>query len=191
VPNYRRPHIPGATLFLTIVTYQRRPLFREEDNVDRLRSALSEVKAEMPFEVSAAVVLPDHMHFLWSLPAGEDGTSARVGKMKLLFTRSLRGVGVTSDDVPASRRRHRESDVWQRRFIDHVIRDADDFKTHLDYIHYNPVKHGLVACPHAWPHSSFRKWVENGTYAPDWCCTCGGQRPPPLDFTDLPGAMGD
>jgi putative transposase len=86
---------------------------------------------------------------------------------------------------------HRESDVWQRRFIDHAIRDQSDFETHLDYIHYNPVKHGLVACPHLWPHSSLHAWVRRGAYSAEWCCSCAGRAAQPPQFGDIPGAIGD
>ncbi len=175
MPNYRRAYVPGGTFFLTIVTYDRRPIFGESENVARLRRALKQVTREYPFDFRAAVVLPDHVHFLWSLPRGDTSFSRRVGRMKVLFTRALRGRHAVPTDFRASRRKHRESDVWQRRFWEHTIDDEDDFEQHLNYIHYNPVKHGLVACPHLWPHSSFRRWVRNGLYPEDWGCRCGGR----------------
>jgi putative transposase len=191
MPEYRRPHIAGATVFLTIVTYHRQPLFADEQNVARLRTALRTVRSEMPCDITAAVILPDHMHYLWTLPPGDDRFPARVGKMKLLFTQSLRGTNSLPEAVSPSRLLHRESDVWQRRFIDHVIRDDDDFEKHLNYIHYNPVKHGLVGCPHLWPHSSFQTWVKKGVYPLDWCCTCTGRQSDPPNFGDLPGTIGE
>jgi len=191
MPEYRRPKIPGATVFLTMVAYERRLHFQAEENVNRLRAALAKVKQEMPFDITAAVILPDHMHFMWTLPDGDDRLSSRAGKMKILFTQSFRGVGALPEDVPLSRLKHRESDIWQRRFIDHVIRDDDDFEEHLNYIHYNPVKHGLVACPHLWPFSSFGLWVKKNVYPADWCCSCGGKIVTPPKFGDIAGHIGE
>lgn len=191
MPEYRRPKISGGVVFLTIVAYQRRPHFQSEENLNHLRSALATVKQEMPFEITAAVVLPDHMHHIWTLPDNDDRLSARVGRMKILFTQMLRGPGSLPEDVNASRLKHRESDVWQRRFIDHYIRDDDDFERHLNYVHYNPVKHGYVTCPHLWPHSSFERWVKKDVYLPDWCCSCDGRAVQPPDFGDIANLIGE
>jgi putative transposase len=109
----------------------------------------------------------------------------------VLFTRSLRGKRSLSQDVSASRRKHRESDVWQRRFWKHTICDEHDLHRHLDYIHYNPVKHGLVSCPHLWGFLSFHKWVEQDRYQPDWGCCCGGNLPQVPDFRDLEDRVGE
>jgi putative transposase len=177
MPNYRRAYRPGGTFFLTIVTYERRPTFAEHGQVERLRLALKQVMREAAFQIPAAVVLPDHVHFLWSLPRGDTDFSRRVGRMKVLFTRSLDAAETTQAHLSDSRRRHRESDVWHRRFWEHAIEDEDDFENHLNYIHYNPVKHGLVACPHLWPHSSFARWVRSGLYPGDWGCCCDGRQP--------------
>jgi putative transposase len=183
MPEYRRWFVPGGTVFLTVVTYDRAPLFADPADVDRLRRAISAVRSEWVFEFSAAVVLPDHVHFLWALPPGDAKYPKRIGRMKALFTKSLSDEDERRSAPSESRRRHRESGVWQRRYLEHTIRDEDDFKNHLDYIHYNPVKHGLVACPHAWPWSSFGRWVAAGEYTPEWGCSCGGQevRFPHLD----------
>ena len=175
MPDYRRCYRPGGTFFFTIVTHQRRPLFADAANVERLRAAVRDVRSERAFDIVGAVVLPDHLHFLWSLPEGDVDYSRRIGRMKVLFTRSFQAVdhsGATS----ASRERRRESGVWQRRFWEHTIRDEADLQAHLDYIHYNPVRHGLVACAHLWRFSSFERWVNRGGYAADWCCSCGGQK---------------
>ena len=182
--KYRRANEPGGMFFLTIVTYERKAIFSEPEQVELLRSALKKVKDKSPFRILAAVVLPDHMHFLWSLPRGDTDFSSRVGRMKVLFTRSL-GQNAHSRSGPnASRRKHRESDVWQRRFWEHTIRDDEDFERHLDYIHYNPVKHGFVTCPHLWPYSSFARWLRDGHYTKEWGCCCDQRRPfrtPDLD----------
>ncbi len=168
--DYRRAYTPGGTIFLTLVTFNRRPIFADPENVQRLRCAAAAVKAEMPFEVTAAVILPDHLHFLWTLPLGDGNYSKRVGRLKVLFTRALRGKHLLPQDVSISRQKHRESDVWQRRFWEHTIRDEADWIRHLNYLHYNPVKHGLVRCPHEWEFSSFRWFVQQGMYEADWGC---------------------
>lgn len=147
--------------------------------------------AVQPFEIMAAVVLPEHIHFLWKLPPDDSGYSQRVSRLKVLFTRSLRGRGAAIETVSASRRKHRESDVWQRRFWEHTIRGEQDLQRHLDYIHFNPVKHGLVSCPHLWDYSSFHRWVEQGKYATDWGCVCGGRQPVIPNFEEMTGLMGE
>jgi putative transposase len=175
MPNYRRASVPGGVYFLTLVTYRRIPIFRDPANVISLRRALSQVRREQPFDVVAAVVLPDHMHFLWALPRGDAGFSSRVGRMKILFTRSF---ARRPDPAEESRRRHRERAVWQRRFWERSVIDERELEAYLDYIHHNPVKHGYVSCPHLWPASSFGKWVAHGHYPEDWGCVCGGRTPP-------------
>jgi putative transposase len=184
MPHYRRACLPGSLIFLTLVTYRRGRWFEGAENVERLRRALRAVNAEAPFIILAAVVLPDHIHFLWELPSGDSDFSRRVGRLKVLFTRSLREEGratITSDS--ASRERSHEAEVWQRRFWEHTIRNEADLEQHVHYIHYNPVKHGLVTCPHLWPYSSFGRWVKSGDYEADWGCQCQGRMPslPPMN----------
>jgi putative transposase len=191
MPDYRRYFIPGGTYFFTIVTNHRRPLFSSPTNVQRLRTALATVKSELPFEINAAVVLPDHMHFLWSLPPGDDRYSKRIGRMKVEVTRSLRDASVLRRITTRSRTKHRESDVWQRRFWEHAIRDEHDFDRHFDYIHYNPVKHGLVTCPHVWNATSFQYWAQKGVYEPYWGCNCMGRYSAPQDFSDIADTVGE
>jgi putative transposase len=170
MPNYRRAYIPGSTVFLTLVTYQRSPLFTTSNNITHLRQALNTVLIEMPFQFIGGVVLPDHLHFLWTLPEQDSNYSKRVGRMKVLFTQALRGKRCLPTTVSLSRQKHRESNVWQRRFWEHTIRDDADFWRHFDYLHYNPVKHGLVKCPHEWEISSFHRWVDRGVYERNWGC---------------------
>jgi len=191
MPEYRRAYVPGGTYFLTMVTFERRALFADVENISRLRGALATVKQEMPFDVVGAVVLPEHGHFIWTLPENDEDFSKRVGRLKVLFTKdlpvTLRGEGHLSP----SRLVKRESGVWHRRFWEHLIRDDRDFRHHMDYIHYNPVKHGLVSCPHLWPHSSFAHWVQEGAYFADWGCGCNGRQRPAFDFSDIEGATGE
>ncbi len=189
--QYRRSYVPGGVFFLTLVTYRRIPLFSNIENISLLRKAIAKMRSEKPFDITAAVVLPEHLHFIWSLPPNDSDYSGRVSRVKVLFTRSLRGKGLSSVEVSSSRRKHRESNVWQRRFWEHTICDDRDLHRHLDYIHYNPVKHGLVSCPHLWEYSSFHKWVKEGKYRPDWGCCCGKNSPQVSDFRDLQGQVGE
>jgi putative transposase len=175
IEAYRRAYVPGGIVFLTVVTYRRAPILDAPDNVARLRRALGQVMREAPFRIPAAVVLPDHAHFLWSLPRGDADYPRRVGRMKVLFTRSLPGRGVASPGVSRSQHRHRESDVWQRRFWEHTVESYEEVEALMDYIHYNPVRHGLTSCPHLWPYSSFSRWVRAGLYREHWGCCCDGR----------------
>lgn len=189
--EYRRWYLPGGSYFLTLVTYWRRPLFADESNVKCLRSALATVLQDLPFEIAAAIILPDHAHFIWTLPAGDAKYSKRVGRMKAEFTKQVRPAGHCRTVGSTSRRRHRESDVWQRRFWEHTIEDIEDFKAHLDYIHYNAVRHGYVSCPHLWPYSSFSRWVERGEYESGWACQCKGRKPEQLNFSSITHSVGE
>jgi putative transposase len=183
--QYRRSYVPGGVFFLTLVTYQRIPIFSEVENISLLRKAIAKMRNEKPFDITAAVVLPDHLHFIWSLPPDDSNYSQRVSRLKVLFTRSLLRKRSLSVEISPSRRKHRESNVWQRRFWEHTISDEHDLHRHLDYIHYNPVKHGLVSCPHLWEYSSFRKWVKQGKYSLYWGCCCENNLAEIPDFGDL------
>ncbi|MDB9526929.1 transposase [Oscillatoria sp. CS-180] len=176
MPYYRRAYIPGSTVFLTLVTYRRRLLFDSSENIERLRQAVRQTKNEADFAIAAAVILPDHLHFIWTLPPADSNYSKRVGRIKVLFTRALKGQNTRPTVLSPSRRKHRESDVWQRRFWEHTIRSEAELSRCLDYVHYNPVKHGLVDCPHQWRYSSFHKLVGEGVYRRDWACRCSGSR---------------
>ena len=191
MPEYRRTFIPGGSYFLTLTTYNRTPLFQSPENISRLRTAIKTVKLEMPFDIVGAVTLPDHLHFIWTLPPDDERYSIRVGRLKALFTRLLPTNLQPATILPKSRRERRERGVWQRRFWEHTLRDEDDMQRHLDYIHYNPVKHGYVRCPHLWQSASFHQWVKNGGYSSNWCCTCEERRPKIPDFTDIGRSVGE
>lgn len=175
MPNYTRFRVAGGTFFLTLVTYDRARWFDDPDNVRHLRRAVAQVRSELPFRVVGAVVLPDHLHFIWNLPHDDGNFSSRISRVKGLFTRAV--VAIRPRALPASRQRRGEQVVWQRRFWEHAIRDERDLANHLDYIHYNPVKHAVASCPHAWPYSSFHRWVRTGQYSRDWYCVCRGEKP--------------
>jgi len=191
MPEYRRPIAPGATFFFTLVTNFRQPILTGAKALGFLRTAFREERDHHPFVIDGIVVLPEHLHCIWTLPADDTRFSMRWSLIKGRFTGLFLANGGTETGRSASRRGRGERGVWQRRFWEHVIRDEDDYGRHMDYIHYNPVKHGLVCCPHGWPHSSFQKWVRQGAYAADWMCVCGGRPLKPPSFADLEGRTGE
>ena len=164
--RYRRADIPGGTFFFTVVTFDRQPLF-DTRGVGLLRQALREVKRRHPFHIDAVVVLPDHIHTIWTLPPHDADFSTRWMLIKSGFSRRYAKLADVANSG-ASRLRRRERSVWQRRFWEHQIRDEQDYAAHVDYIHYNPVRHGLVSAPGDWPHSSFGRYVGLGVYPADW-----------------------
>jgi len=177
MPNYIRRYAPGGTFFFTVVTYDRRPLFSSTHARAYLREALLEGQRRWPFELVATVLLPQHWHCVWTLPDGDTDYSKRWGIIKSRFTKHWLAAGGHNLTVSRARVHHRERGVWQKRFWEHKIRDEEDFIRHVNYIHYNPVKHGLTRCPHGWPHSSFWRWVSEGYYKRDWLCVCDGKTP--------------
>lgn len=191
MPNYRRAYIPGGTVFLTLVTYQRQPLFAQPENVALLRQAVATIRADLPFEIVAAVVLLEHLHFIWKLPPEDSNYSQRVGRIKVLFTRGFNKNQLATEALSLSRSKHREQNIWQRRFWEHTIQNDNELKNCLDYIHYNPVKHGLVSCPHLWEYSSFHKWVRQDYYNYDWGCQCHAKKAILPDFSNLAEKLGE
>ena len=159
--DYRRCYQPGGHYFFTVVTEQRQPLLIE--HIDRLRTAFHHGMERYPFTIEAIVVLPDHLHTLWRLPDGDADFSTRWMVIKRKFSAGLKP-GITN----ASKLHKREKGIWQRRFWEHHIRDEQDWQAHIDYIHYNPVKHGYCATPAEWPYSSFQRSVQQGLYNANW-----------------------
>jgi len=162
--EYRRPRIPGATWFFTVNLAQRRDNRLLVDHIERLRNAIRSVKTSHPFTIDAIVVLPDHLHCIWTLPEGDSGYAKRWALIKAGFSRAT-GHGERRSE---SRMKRGERGIWQRRFWEHMIRDELDFRRHVDYIHWNPVKHGWSRRVADWPHSSFHSYVRRGVYAEDW-----------------------
>ena len=175
MPNYHRAYIPGGTFFFIVKTEHNAPVFQAEDSVRILGDVIRETKQRWPFDIDAIVLLPDHLHTIWSLPPNDADFSRRWGWLKKEFTRRYLASGGTEQRTSASRKKNRRRGVWQRRFWEHAIKDEDDYDAHFDYIHWNPVKHGYVECPVDWPHSSFHRWVESGVYEKNWGC---GEREP-------------
>jgi putative transposase len=167
--DYRRNRIPGGTYFFTVNLYDRQSQLLVR-HIDILRDAVRKVKAGAPFHVDAWVVLPDHMHCMWTLPEGDSDFSRRWQAIKAAFSRRM----PVGEYVSPSSSNKGERGIWQRRFWEHTIRDARDYATHMDYIHFNPVKHGLVTEVATWPYSSFHRCVAKGVYPPDWGGDGGG-----------------
>jgi putative transposase len=164
--NYRRAKSSGGTYFFTVVSHNRRKFLSQPDNVALLRSALKKVMKCHPFFIEAMVIMPDHLHALWTLPEGDDNYSIRWSLVKSAFTRNC--PDGCKGDLSSSRIARKQQAVWQQRFWEHEIRDEDDFARHVEYIHYNPVKHGLVIRPLDWPYSSLHRYVRDGLYPADW-----------------------
>ena len=185
MPTYARPRVTGACVFFTVTLADRRSdlLVRE---VGLLRAAVRAVRAERPFEIDAWVVLPDHLHTVWTLPPGDADFSTRWGAIKARFTRGVRDsgrvgfqptigpdgersvVGWNPTVRAASKLRKGDAGVWQRRFWEHHIRDEADYANHVRYCWINPVKHGLVARAADWPYSSIRRDIAQGRVEPEW-----------------------
>jgi REP-associated tyrosine transposase len=166
--HYRRWYQPGGTSFFTAVTYDRFSLFDDPAARTLLGQVMREVNEESPFETVAIVLLPDHLHAIWTLPAGDADFSSRRKKIKAEFTQRWVAAGGKEMPVTASQARRGNRGIWQRRFIEHLLRDEEDLERHCDYIHYNPVRHGRVSQPWDWPFSSFQRFVALGHYEWDW-----------------------
>lgn len=164
--QYRRAFTAGGSYFFTLVTYNRKPIFATAEAVEVLREAFRSVRKSRLFEIDAIVVMPDHLHCIWTLPPDDADFATRWRLIKSAFTKHCApALRTIPNRVRAAKQ---EQAVWQRRYWEHLIRDETDFSNHVDYIHYNPVKHGLVASPQDWPYSSFSRHVEAGIYLPDW-----------------------
>ena len=157
MPNYRRIWIPGGSYFFTVAVAERGTSLLT-DHIGNLRQAFRTVRQARPFEITAMAVLPDHLHCIWTLPTGDSDYALRWAGIKAAFSASL----PADRNLRDSLRRKRERGLWQRRYWEHVLRDERDLAAHVDYIHYNPVKHGLVECAAQWPYSSFHRYLRDG-----------------------------
>lgn len=168
MPEYRRARVQGGTFFITIVTFNRIPIFVNPIARDLLHNAWEVVTRRLPFTTDAICLLPDHIHALLTLPEDDADFSMRIREIKRLFTKNYLVEIGSATTRNQSRMDKNEATVWQRRFYEHTIRDEQDVHTHIDYIHFNPVKHGLVNQVSDWQWSSFHRYVKNGYYLPDW-----------------------
>lgn len=164
--RYRRVRIPGATYFFTVVTYRRAKLLQGSFAVNLFNAAVAKVQERHPFRVEAAVVLPDHIHAIWSLPEGDSDYPKQWRLIKEAFTRAWHR-HPSAKFANGFRSDNGEPAIWQARYWEHLIRDERDLAAHVEYIHFNPVKHGFVKAPKDRPHSTFRDWVEMGLCDPD------------------------
>jgi putative transposase len=163
MPNYRRARVSGGTCFFTGVLAARgsRLLI---DHIAVLRNAVRATRRDRPFRIDAMVILPDHLHAVWTLPDDDDNFPTRWMLVKHRFSLAIpRG-----EPIHASRQKKREREIWQRRYWEHLIRDPADLRHHVDYCHFNPVRHGLVDHVGDWPYSSFHRFVRAGLYPPEW-----------------------
>jgi putative transposase len=160
---YRRSFVPGGTYFFSVTLADRRSQLLVEQ-IDRLRAVYASVHQKYPFETVAICILPEHLHAIWTMPADDADYSKRWNLIKGNFSRGLPAAATRT----TSKIRQREKGIWQRRFWEHQIRDEDDFQRHVDYVHFNPVKHGLVKQVADWEYSSFHQWLAHGTLNADW-----------------------
>ena len=161
--NYRRYRISGGCYFFTVNLLERNKSLLV-DHVDLLRESVRHCKQKHPFYIDAWVVLPEHMHCIWTLPEGDADFSKRWKLIKAEFSKGL----------PKEERRSKvrikrgERGIWQRRFWEHAIRSEQDYEAHMDYLHHNPIKHGWVKDVINWPYSSFHRYQKDGLYPVDW-----------------------
>lgn len=159
--GYRRAFVPGGTFFFTVTLADRRSHVLV-DHADALRHAFRQARQDRAFSLDAIVVLPDHLHAIMTLPDGDADFSGRWRRIKGAFTRRVAPtLGLGAD-------RRGEYDLWQKRFWEHAVRDDRDLRRHLDYLHFNPVKHGLAGRVRDWPLSSFHRYVREGALPLDW-----------------------
>ena len=162
--QYRRIYAPGASWFFTVNLTHRLNNRLLVERVDLLREAFLYVKKRKPFDINAVVIMPDHLHCIWTLPEGDVDYSGRWNLLKGYFSRGI----PKGEAISQSRSKRRERGLWQRRFWAHMLINQDDFNVHFDYIHWNPVKHGWAEFVRDWPYSSFHYYVDSGVYSIDW-----------------------
>jgi putative transposase len=161
--EYRRYKLAGGTYFFTINLLNRKGCLLTA-HADILKQAFSYVKQRHPFEIHAIVVLPEHMHLIMELPENDDDFPKRIMLIKQYFSRHI----VKTEAIKKSRQNKGERGIWQRRYWEHCIRDEQDFQHHVDYIHINPVKHGLVNRASDWQYSSIHQYIKRGIYPENW-----------------------
>jgi putative transposase len=163
MPNYIRSQTAGTTYFFTVTLAQRNTKLLTE-NIALLRQAYQRVNTLYPFTTIAICILPDHLHAIWQMPVDDGDYALRWRMIKSQFSRNFSA----NTQRSMSKIKHREKGIWQRRYWEHQIRDDLDLQRHVDYIHFNPVKHGLVSQVKDWPHSTFHKYVEQGLLNDNW-----------------------
>ena len=170
MPDYRRAWHPGGTYFFTVNLLQRQGNDLLVRHIDMLRSTVASVRQRHPFQIHGWVVLPEHLHCVIELPADDTDFATRWRLIKIGFSKAL----PKTETLSEVRARRGERGIWQRRYWEHLIRDERDFQSHMDYVHINPVKHGLVGCVSDWPYSTFHRLIARGVYPADWAGGCEG-----------------
>lgn len=174
--DYRRAWHKGGTYFFTVNCLQRKNNNCLVRHIDLLKEVISKVKKSHPFKIHAWVVLPEHMHCMIELPEGDADFANRLMLIKMLFSRGI----PKNERLTKTRIERRERGIWQRRYWEHLIKDEKDYQAHMDYVHINPVRHGLVKQVKDWPYSTFHKLIEYGIYSQDW----GGGAEGSLSYED-------
>lgn len=164
--NYRRAHIENSKIFITMVTSKRRPILIE--NIDILRNSFKQAKETIKFEIDAIVILPDHLHMIIQ-PDDNKTYPDIIKRIKVDFSRNIDTTKIKDYEESESKKSKNEKDIWQRRYWEHTITDENDFYSCIDYIHFNPVKHGYVKQAKEWKYSTFEKYVKLGLYDENWC----------------------
>jgi putative transposase len=162
--EYRRAWVPGGTWFFTVNLAERHGNRLLVERIDLLRAAFRTVRVRRPLRLDAVVILPDHLHCIWTLPPGDSDFAVRWALIKGRFSRGI----AKTERISQSRFNKGERGIWQRRFWEHLIRDDRDLERHVDYIHWNPVKHGYVRSPAHWPYSSFHDYLRRRLYQDGW-----------------------
>lgn len=168
MPTYVRWREKGASYFFTVVTYRRRRIFSEPASRSLLRTAIESVRERLPFGIQAFVLLPDHLHCIWSLPENDDDFPKRWQQIKGRFSHDYLAAGGCDRTITAQHQQQKRRGIWQPRYWEHRIRDEADYFRYRDYVHLNPVKHGYVEEPGEWPWSSFHHFVQNNWLDPQW-----------------------
>ena len=166
--SYRRSNVAGGSYFFTVVTERRQRILTDDAVRFALREAITKVRLERPFQIDGWVLLPDHLHAIWTLPEGDTDFSTRWRLIKSAVTRTVGEIYFRPEWHTKLRAKKHCGTIWQHRYWEHLIQDADDFRHHMNYLHFNPVRHGLVKNVADWPYSSFHRLVEQGIYAKDW-----------------------
>ena len=164
--NYRRAFVPGGTWFFTVNLLERKDNDLLLRNIAILRQVVKQVQTKYPFKINAWVVLPEHLHAVLTLPDGDSNFSLRWRLIKSGFSRALPKV----ERLSPTRQTAGERGIWQRHYWEHCIRNEEDYRRHIDYVHINPLKHGWVSRVGDWPYSTFHRYVKAGIYSADWGC---------------------
>ena len=166
--QYIRSYTKGATYFFTLVSYNRRNILCEADFLQAFKRSIKQVQQQYPFEIIAWVQLPDHLHCIWQMPLDDSDYSMRWSQIKRLTTQACPHYHLPTNELSHSMQKRNEKGIWQRRFFEHQIRNEEDFIKHMDYLHYNPIKHSLVEKVIDWQYSSFHRYIKAGVYSLDW-----------------------